>query len=87
MKAIVAEAHAFLQEQGCINIGVPLGEPSKDEEPEEEGLDDDELRVAVYELLKAVDLDVGHLYLICMADTPCLCTLRDVMILTMMVIV
>lgn len=58
MEAIMAEAHKFLQEQGCINLGVPHGEPAQEEEPAEEGLTDEQLKEAVFEVLRAVDLNV-----------------------------
>jgi hypothetical protein len=57
-EAIVAEAHKFLQEQGCINIGVPHGEPAEEEQPVEEGVSDEDLQTAVFEFLRTVDITV-----------------------------
>lgn len=57
-EAIVAEAHKFLQEQGCINIGVPHGEPAEEEQPVEEGVSDEDLQTAVFEFLQTVDITV-----------------------------
>ena len=57
-EAIVAEAHKFLQEQGCINLGVPHGEPAEEEQPVEEGVSDEDLQTAVFEVLRMVDITV-----------------------------
>ena len=57
-EAIVAEAHKFLQEQGCINFGVPHGEPAEEEQPVEEGVSDEDLQTAVFEVLRMVDITV-----------------------------
>ena len=64
MEVIVAEAHKFLQEQGCINIGVPQGELAAEEQPVEEGVSDEELKGALYKVLKTVDIDVRQLFCI-----------------------
>ncbi|KAK9903424.1 hypothetical protein WJX75_005208 [Coccomyxa subellipsoidea] len=58
-EAIVAEAHRFLQEQGCINLGVPHGEPAEEEQPVEEGVSDEDLQTAVFEVLRMVDITVA----------------------------
>ncbi len=58
---IIPEAHAFLAQQGCINLGLPAGEPEQAArgEPEQAaGVSQDELVAAVFALLKTVDLEV-----------------------------
>ena len=58
-KTVVRKAHAFLQEQGCINMGLPDQEPARPPaEAEAEGATDDELIGALFNILKSVDLDV-----------------------------
>lgn len=63
LAGIIPEAYRFLLEQGCINIGVPAGEPphaKPEEDPkEEEGVSEEALVAAVYALLKKVDMEVG----------------------------
>ena len=60
----MGDAYSFLQQQGCINMGVPAGEPGQDQEPEEEPdaspTDEDIIR-ALQEILKKADLQVGFL--------------------------
>ncbi len=51
----MAEAHTFLQQQGCINIGIPQGEP--------QGVSDEKLKAALFDLLEEADLDVRALQL------------------------
>ena len=58
IEAIVAEAHTFLQEQGCINLGVPHSEPAEEEQPVEDGVSDEDLQTAVFEFLRTVDISV-----------------------------
>ena len=60
LRDIIPEAHAFLAEQGCVNLGVPAGEPPKPAE-EPEALAPEALVAAVYALLKTVDLEVRGL--------------------------
>ncbi len=59
---MVGDAYTFLQQQGCINMGVPAGEPDLDKEPEEAPeafpTDDDIIR-ALQDILKNADLQVG----------------------------
>lgn len=61
MEAIVAEAHTFLHEQGCINVGVPRGEPSKTEAAEDSGISDEELAEAVFDIVEDADFDVRNI--------------------------
>lgn len=61
-EGVIADAYTFLQQQGCINMGVPTGEPEQDKKPAEEleafPTDDDIVR-ALQETLKNADLQVG----------------------------
>jgi hypothetical protein len=65
LAGIIPEAYRFLLEQGCINIGVPAGEPAHakagDEGAGEDegGVSEEALVAAVYALLKKVDMEVG----------------------------
>lgn len=63
LREIIPEAHAFLAAQGCINLGLPAGEPPKEAEQPEgaPALAPEELVAAVYALLKTVDLEVSCL--------------------------
>lgn len=59
---VIGDAYTFLQQQGCINMGVPAGDPDQGKEPEEEPeafpTDDDIIR-ALQDILKKADLQVG----------------------------
>ena len=64
LAGIIPEAYRFLLEQGCINAGLPAGEPphvrgQEDDAKEEEGVPEEALVAAVYALLKKVDMEVG----------------------------
>lgn len=52
MRDMIVEAHAFLQQQGCINVGIPHGEA--------QGVSDEKLKAALFELLEEADLDVSQ---------------------------
>ena len=57
----MGDAYTFLQQQGCINMGVPAGEPDQDREPEEEPEafpTDDDITRALQDILKNADLAV-----------------------------
>lgn len=57
---VIADAFTFLQQQGCINMGVPAGEPDQAQQPaqETEGPSEDDIVRALQAILKNADLQV-----------------------------
>lgn len=56
-EAMTREAHAFLHEHGCINVGVMRGEPAK----EAAKLSDAELAWRTHQILKTADMQASPL--------------------------
>lgn len=57
---VMSDAYTFLQQQGCINMGVPAGGPDLPQQPEQEpeGPTEDDIIQGLYEILQDADLEV-----------------------------
>ena len=56
-EGVIKDAYTFLQQQGCINMGVPAEDKEREEAPEAFPTDDDIIQ-GLQEILENADLEV-----------------------------